>query len=66
MPQIVVHNGLLEARRAFVAVPYAERWFWIDDRDFQSKRVFTFVMMLFSLAQSVRSGQPPVLTIPAG
>jgi hypothetical protein len=56
----VVDNGLLEARHAFVAVPYAERWFWIDDRDFAS------VMMLFSLAQSVRPGHLPVLTIPAG
>lgn len=66
VPQIEIQNGLFEARRAFVTVPYAERWFWIDDRDFASKRVFTFVMMLFSLAQSVRPGQPPVITIPAG
>jgi hypothetical protein len=66
VPRLVVRNGLLEPGDALVSAYYSGRWFWIDDKDLASKRVFSFVMLLLSLAQSVQPGQPPVITIPAG
>ena len=51
---------------AFVTVKYRGYWFWIDDKDFQSKKVFSFLMFLFSLAETGAPSQAPVLTIPTG
>jgi hypothetical protein len=65
-PRIVVRHGFLEPRDAFVAAAYDGDWFWIDNRDLATKRVFSFVMLLLSLSESSRPGQPPVITIPAG
>ncbi len=65
-PRIVVRHGNLEPRDAFVAVPYDGDWFWIDNRDLGTKRVFSFVMLLLSLGESSKPGQPPVISIPAG
>ena len=47
-----------------VAVKYREHWFWIDDLDIKSKKVFSFLMFLFTLAETGMPEQAPVLTIP--
>lgn len=64
-PQLVVHNGLLAPGDAYARVEYNGRWFWIAGDDLPSKRIFSFVMLLFSLAQQGQPGQGPVITIPA-
>jgi len=51
---------------AFVKVKYKDHWYYIDDRDFRSKVVFTFVMVLFSLTESGESRGLPLVTIPSG
>jgi hypothetical protein len=51
---------------AFVTAHYRDHWFWIDDRDYHSKSVFTFMMFLLSLAETNASGPAPVITVPAG
>lgn len=51
---------------AYAAARYRGQWFWIDDRDIPSKRLFSFLMMLFSLAETGGHPNLPVLTIPAG
>ena len=51
---------------ALVAVKYRDFWFWIDDRDLTSKRTFSFLMFLFSLAEKGTPEMAPLLTIPAG
>ena len=51
---------------AYTAVNYKDRWFWIDDRDFKSKRTFAFLMILFSLSESGGREGLPLVTIPAG
>ncbi|MEI8189746.1 MAG: hypothetical protein WCI75_08515 [candidate division NC10 bacterium] len=51
---------------AFVAVPYRDAWFWIDDRDIPSKRLFSFMMFIFTLVETGSKENPPVITIPAG
>lgn len=50
---------------AYAAVRYRNHWFWVDDRDLASKRVFLFLMMFSSLAETGTVPQTPILTIPA-
>ncbi|MGR8918044.1 MAG: hypothetical protein ACU85V_00375 [Gammaproteobacteria bacterium] len=50
----------------FVSTRYRDRWFWIDDGDFDSKRAFTFLMVLFSLTETGGREGLPLVTIPTG
>ena len=50
---------------AFAAVHYRNQWFWIDDRDWRSKRALTAVMFLFTMADTGGNEQLPLITIPA-
>lgn len=50
---------------AFVAIDYRNHWFWIDDSDLKTKRVFAFMMMLFTLAENGERENLPLITIPA-
>ncbi len=50
---------------AFVTVDYRKHWFWIDDRDLKSKRALSFMMMLFTLADTGERENLPLITIPA-
>ena len=60
------HSGKEAPKDAFVAVKYRDHWFWIDDRDLNTKRAFTLIMILFTMADSGTEGSLPVLTIPTG
>jgi hypothetical protein len=48
----------------FVAVQQYGTWFWIDERDYASKRAFSILMLFFSLAEAGGQGTAPVLTLP--
>jgi hypothetical protein len=50
---------------AFVKVHYRDHWFYIDDRDFRSKRMFSFLLFLFTLAETEAPKKAPMITIPA-
>jgi len=50
---------------AFAAVQYRDQWFWVDDRDWRSKRAFTAIMFLFTMAENTGEEKLPLITIPA-
>jgi hypothetical protein len=64
-PLIAIHSGAAEPQGAFVAVPYHGHWFWIDERDYRSKGIFSFVMMIFSLMDTSAPRGQPIVTVPA-
>jgi hypothetical protein len=51
---------------SFAAVPYRQEWYWIDDKDFASKRLFTFIMFLFTLTDTGEKQGAPIITVPVG
>jgi hypothetical protein len=63
---IKINHGPDRPDNVFTAVRYRDHWYWIDDRDFNSKRTFTFVMILMSLSEKGGTEDLPVVTIPAG
>ena len=63
---IRIKNATEKPEDAFTAVKYRDHWFWIDDRDFASKRIFTFLMVLFSITETGGKEGLPLITIPAG
>ena len=65
-PLVRIHSGQAKPDDAFVAVRYRDWWFWIDDRDFVSKRLFGFIMFLFTLVEEPSKEGAPIVTIPAG
>lgn len=66
-PLIRVLSDTHKPSDAFVAVPYRGHWFWVEDTDLDSKRMFTILVLLFSLVETGDiSPVAPVLTIPAG
>jgi hypothetical protein len=62
---ITINHSVDKPENAFTAVLYRDYWFWIDDRDFLSKRTFAFLMILFSLTETGGSEGLPLVTIPA-
>ena len=63
-PLIRVRNGTARPDDAYVSVRYRDRWFWIDDRDYPSKRMFSFLMFLFSLTETGGQQMAPIVTVP--
>lgn len=61
-----VRSGVDKPQDAYAAVAYRDRWFWIEDTDYRSKRAFSFIMFLFTLSEEGDDQRLPVLTIPTG
>jgi hypothetical protein len=65
LPIAHIHSSSERPADAYIAARYRDHWFWIDDRDLGSKRVFTFLTVFSSIAETGAVPQVPVLTIPA-
>lgn len=62
---LAVRQGSSAPPDAYAAVPYRNNWYWIDDRDQQSKQIPSFLMVMFSLTEGAPAQGAPVVTIPA-
>jgi hypothetical protein len=60
-----IHSGSELPRDAYVTVRYRNYWFWIDDRDLESKRAFMFLRIFSSIAETGAVPLVPIITIPA-
>jgi hypothetical protein len=65
-PLIRIFSSNQSPADAFAAVPYRQEWYWIDDKDFASKRLFSFIMFLFTLTETGDKQGAPIITIPVG
>jgi len=63
-PYCRILSGTKKPPDAFAAVKNRGHWYWIDDRDRYSKGRFTFLMILFSLAETGGAAQAPLITVP--
>jgi hypothetical protein len=66
LPNLSVRSRPLRPFNAFVAVEYRGTWYWIDDRNYRAKRVFSVLLLLLNLVDKSGSMQLPVITIPTG
>ena len=64
-PLVRVFAGPTRPDEVFAAVRHRDTWYWIDDRDYRSKRVLSVLMLFFSLAETGVAPQAPLLTLPA-
>jgi hypothetical protein len=65
-PLIRILSSPQEPADVFAAVPYGQSWYWIDDKDFASKRLFSLIMFLFTLTETGDKQGAPIITIPVG
>jgi hypothetical protein len=65
-PLIRIFSSSQTPDDAFAAVPYRRDWYWIDDKDFASKRLFSFIMFLFTLTETGEKQGAPIITVPVG
>ncbi len=59
-----IHSGKSSPENAFVTVKFHDSWFWIDDNDLESKRVFSLMMLFFTMVDTEEKEGKPVVTIP--
>jgi hypothetical protein len=65
-PLVEIKSGRTPPAETYAAVQYKGYWFWIDDEDDRTKRLFTFLMILFSLSETSPPMSNPVLSINTG
>lgn len=62
---VTIHVSPGKPVGAFVAVPYRNYWYWIDDTDLATKGQFWVLMMLLTISEGDETAATPILTIPA-
>jgi len=67
-----LHTGLIRVKSktvrpvdSYVAVPYRNRWYYIDDTDLRSKAYMMLLGSIFSLQSGDLQPMTPLLTLPA-
>jgi len=65
-PMIRVHSSAQKPDDVFATVRYQGLWYWVDHEDFPSKRTLSLMQLMFSLAESGKTQEAPVVTVQAG
>jgi len=65
LDNVTVKSSAIPPDQAFASIRYRGHWFWIDDCDLETKRVFSFIMLAFTLLEDDQASSPLQLTIPA-
>ncbi|HME44857.1 MAG TPA: hypothetical protein VKF36_17330 [Syntrophorhabdales bacterium] len=65
-PLVRIQSSSEKPGDAFVSIPYRKSYFWIDDKDLRSKKIFSFLMFVFTLVETGEKGMAPIVTIPTG
>ena len=61
---IRIHASNTSPVDAYAVAHYRDLYFWVDDRDLRSKRVFMFLMIMSALSETRAVPQVPIVTIP--
>jgi hypothetical protein len=64
LPLIRIHSSSKKPDDAFISIPYRGVHFWIDDKDLMSKKIFSFLMFVFTLVETGEKGTAPIVTVP--
>ena len=64
LPFVRIHSSSEKHKDAFVSIQYRDTYFWIDDRDLMSKKIFSFLMFVFTLVETGEKGTAPIVTVP--
>jgi hypothetical protein len=66
-----VHEGLFRVRsastrpkNAFTAVKYRGYWYYIDNKDIDTRETLTMISIVFALKAGGNPAVPPLLTLP--
>ena len=59
-----VHSSPDHPKDSFTETKYQGYWYWIENDDLESKRVFTLMLFLTTLTHTDKNQPAPVLTIP--
>lgn len=62
--RILVHSSKSEPKDAFVSIKRKGTWFWVDDCDLVAKRVFSFILLAFTILDDGQQESQLQLTIP--
>ncbi len=62
--RILVRSAQFKPLGAFAAVKCRGTWFWVDDHDLMAKKVFSFIMLAFTMLDNNHSDQQLQLTVP--
>ena len=65
-PLMRILSAASKPDESFIAIPYGQHWYWIEDRDLRSKNLFASLMFVFSLTETEGKEGAPIVTIPAG
>jgi hypothetical protein len=58
-----IYSSRDKPKDAFTAVNFQDHWFWIDNKDINSKRNFALLMIFLSLTETEQKSSGPVLSI---
>jgi len=64
MGETTVHSAGTKPLDAFASINFHGHWFWVDDHDLGTKRVFSFLMLAFTLMEDKVNTPPLQMTVP--